>query len=202
LVNYCHAENLCNNADRRAMATIGRPYCNYLKGITMFKKIAFAAALAILSSSTFAAEKPSFYAGVDVGSTKIDGFSDRENSFGGFIGYQFHQNIAVEAGYRSLADFDVVSSGTKVGVKLNQTAVSFIGTLPLSGGFNVFGRLGYNHLEAKGSVAGFSAAESSNEVVYGVGAGYAFNAKISARVEIQKPSSDSSNVSIGVSYKF
>lgn len=168
----------------------------------MFKKIAFAAALAILSTSSFAAEQPSLYAGLDVGSTKIDGFSDRETSFGGFIGYQFHQNIAVEVGYRSLADFDTVVSGTKVGVKLNQTAVSFIGTLPLSSGFNVFGRLGYNRLEAKGSVASFSAAESSNDAMYGVGVGYAFNAKISARVEIQKPSSDSSNVSVGVSYKF
>ncbi|WP_426176518.1 porin family protein [Massilia sp. TWR1-2-2] len=168
----------------------------------MLKKIAFAAALAILSTSSFAAENPSVYAGVDVGSTKLDGFSDRETSFGGFIGYQFHQNMAVELGYRSLADFDTVVSGTKVGVKLNQTAVSFIGTLPLSSGFNVFGRLGYNHLEAKGSVSGFSAADSTNGVLYGVGVGYAFNAKIAARVEVQKPSSDSSNVSIGVSYKF
>ncbi|MES2757448.1 MAG: outer membrane beta-barrel protein [Pseudomonadota bacterium] len=168
----------------------------------MFKKIAFAAALAILSTSSFAAENPSFYAGLDTGSTKIDGFSDREVSFGGFIGYQFHQNIAVEVGYRNLADYDTVFNGTNVGFKVNQTAVSFIGTLPLSSGFNVFGRLGYNRLEAKGGAAGFSATDSTNEGVYGVGVGYAFNAKVSARLEVQKPSSDSSNVSIGVSYKF
>ena len=50
----------------------------------MFKKIAFAATLAILASSSFAADRPSFYAGADVGSTKLDGISDRQSSFGGF----------------------------------------------------------------------------------------------------------------------
>ena len=80
--------------------------------------------------------------------------------------------------------------------------MSFIGTLPLSSGFNVFGRLGYNRIEAKASVSGFSGTDSDNGALYGVGVGYAFNDKISARVEAQKPSSDSSNVSIGVSYKF
>ncbi len=168
----------------------------------MFKKIAFAATLAILSASSFAAENPAFYAGADVGATKLDGLSDRETSFGGFIGYQFHQNIAVELGYRSLADFDTTYSGTKVGVKVNQTALSLVGTLPLSNGFNVFGRVGYNHLEVKASVPGFTAAESDNKAMYGVGVGYAFNAKIAARVEVQKPSSDSRNVNIAVSYKF
>ncbi|MDB5934737.1 MAG: hypothetical protein JWQ01_2081 [Massilia sp.] len=168
----------------------------------MFKKIAIAATLAILSTSSFAAETPAVYAGVDVGTTKVDGFSDRETSFGGFIGYQFHQNVAVELGYRRLADFDTVVSGTNVGVKLNQTALSFVGTLPLSSGFNVFGRLGYNHLEAKASVSGSSATDSTNKALYGVGVGYAFNAKIAARLEVQKPSSDSSNVSVSVSYKF
>jgi OOP family OmpA-OmpF porin len=165
----------------------------------MFKKIAFAATLAILASSAFAAEKPSFYAGADIGSTKIDGISDRQTSFGGFIGYQFHENFAVEGGYRRLADFDVIKGAN---LTLDQAAVSVIGTLPLSSGFNVFGRLGYNRVEATGNAGSFSSTASDTGVLYGVGLGYAFNAKISARVEVQKPSSDSSNVSVGVSYKF
>lgn len=168
----------------------------------MFKKIAFAATLAILSASSFAAENPAFYAGADVGTTKIDGMSDRETSFGGFIGYQFHQNVAVELGYRRLADSDTVVSGVKVGTKIDQTALSVVGTLPLSNGFNVFGRLGYNHLGVKASVAGYSAADSDNGALYGVGVGYAFNEKVSARVEVQKPGSDSRNINIAVSYKF
>lgn len=169
----------------------------------MFKKIAFAAALAIVTSSSFAADKPFFYAGADVGSTKIDGLSDRQTSFGGFVGYSFNQNIAVEAGYRRLADFDLfVGNNTSVGVTLDQTAVSAIGTLPLGSGFNVFGRLGYNRVNATGSTSGFQAADSTSGVLYGIGAGYAFSPTVSARLELQKPSSDSTNVSVGVSFKF
>jgi OOP family OmpA-OmpF porin len=167
----------------------------------MFKKIAIAAALAIVTSSSFAADKPFFYAGADVGSTKFDDL-DRQNSFGAFIGYSFNQNIAVEAGYRRLADFDLNYGNTKVGMTVDQSAVSVIGTLPLSSGFNVFGRLGYNRLNATGSVSGFTAADSTSGVLYGIGAGYTFTPTVSARLEFQKPSSDSTNVSVGVSFKF
>jgi OOP family OmpA-OmpF porin len=168
----------------------------------MFKKIAFAATLAILASSAFAADRPSFYAGADVGSTKIDGISDRQSSFGGFVGYQFNQNIAVEAGYRRLADFDVISGVNRVGVTLDQTALSVVGTLPLSSGFNVFSRLGYNRLDAKGSSGYFSGTDSTSGVLYGVGVGYRFTENVTTRLEVQKPSSDSSNVAASLSLAF
>jgi OOP family OmpA-OmpF porin len=168
----------------------------------MFKKIAFAATLAILASSSFAADRPSFYAGADVGSTKVDGISDRQSSFGAFLGYQINQNIALEAGYRRLADFDTTFGANNVGVTLDQSAVSVVGTLPLSSGFNVFSRLGYNRIDAKGSTAYSSATDSTSGVLYGVGVGYSFTPAISARLEAQKPSSDSSNVAASLSLKF
>lgn len=168
----------------------------------MFKKIALAATLAILASSSFAAENPSFYAGADLGSTKLDGVSDRQTSFGGFVGYKFNENLAIEGGYRRLADFDVTFNSTKVGMTLDQAAVSAIGILPLSNGFNVFARLGYNRIDAKGSTSNSSATDSTSGGLYGIGVGYSFAPNISVRLEVQKPSSDSSNVSAGVSYKF
>jgi OOP family OmpA-OmpF porin len=164
----------------------------------MFKKIAIAATLALLASTSFAAETPSIYAGVDVGSTKIDDISDRKTSFGGFVGYKFTENLAVEGGYRRLADFDEIGGD----LTLDQAAVSVIGILPLSSGFNVFGRLGYNRIEAKASAGNFSATESTSGGLYGVGVGYTFTPTISVRLEVQKPSSDSTNVSAGISYKF
>jgi OOP family OmpA-OmpF porin len=169
----------------------------------MFKKIAIAAALAVVASSSFAQGynqgnqnqvRPSVYAGVDVGSTKIDGFSDRQSSFGGFVGYQFNQSFAVEGGYRRLADFDNVT--------LNQTHASVIGILPLQSNFNIYGRLGYNHIEAKASFANATATDSTSGVLYGVGVGYNFTPQITARLEVQKPSSDSTNVGGSLSLKF
>jgi OOP family OmpA-OmpF porin len=160
----------------------------------MFKKIALAATLAIAATSSFAQVRPAVYAGVDVGSTKIDGISDRQSSFGGFVGYQFNQSFAVEAGYRRLADFDNVT--------VNQTHASVIGILPLQSNFNIYGRLGYNNLDVKNSTPFGGLKDSTSGVLYGVGVGYNFTPNITARLEAQKPTSDTSNVSGTLSLKF
>ena len=89
----------------------------------------------------------------------------------------------------------------KVGVTSTR-APSVIGTLPLSSGFNVYSRLGYNRIDAKGSIGYSSATDSTSGVLYGVGVGYSFTPAISARLEAQKPSSDSSNVAASLSLKF
>jgi hypothetical protein len=164
----------------------------------MFKKIFAAAALATLASSAFAAMPNTFYAGVDGGSTKIDGFGDNKGSFGGFVGYNFHQNFAAEIGARRLGSWTVAGAD----VDANQYAASIVGTLPLQNNFNVFGRLGYNKVEAKASYNGFSANADDSGVLYGVGVGYQFTPTISGRVEFQAPSSDSTNVSVGVAFAF
>lgn len=156
----------------------------------MLKKIVAAAALAMLASSSFAGTPGTVYGGLDVGSTKIDNVSDSKASFGGFVGYNFHENFSVEAGYRRL--------GTWGDVNVDQAAVSVLGALPLAQGFNVYGRLGYNHIQAD---SGF-AQSSDSGVLYGVGVGYNFTPRVAGRIEVQKPSSDSSNVGASVVYQF
>ncbi|UOD32975.1 outer membrane beta-barrel protein [Massilia violaceinigra] len=164
----------------------------------MFKKIAFAAALTVMASSSFAAEANKFYVGGDFGTTKVDDYSDRETGYGAFVGYNITPTIAVEAGYRRLASFDEYNTD----VTFDQAAISVIGSVPLSSGFGLFGRLGYNRLEAKASAGGFSATESTNKALYGFGATYAFTPAISGRIEVQRPSSDLTNFSAGVSFQF
>jgi len=160
----------------------------------MLKKIAAAAALAMLACSSFAGTPGTVYGGLDVGSTKVDGVSDSKTSFGGFVGYNFHQNFSVEAGYRRLGAWDIGGGDLTV----NQTAVSVIGALPLDQRFNIFGRLGYNHIKSE---TPFNEAGDTG-VLYGVGVGYNFSQKVAARVEVQKPSSDSTNVGVSVVYQF
>ncbi len=160
----------------------------------MLKKIVTAAALAMLASSSFAGTPGTVYGGLDVGSTKLDGVSDSKTSFGGFVGYNFHQNFAVEGGFRRLGSWDGAGSD----VTVDQTHVSLIGTLPLNQGFNVYGRLGYNHIKAD---SGFAEASDSG-VLYGVGVGYNFSQRVAGRIEVQKPSSDSTNVGASVVYQF
>ena len=168
----------------------------------MFKKIAAAAALAILSSTAVAQARAPIYVGADFGSTKLDGFSDRESSYGIFAGYQFTPMFAAEVSFRRLADFNDTFAGTRADVTLDQTAVSLVGTLPLNRGFNVFGRLGYNDLKAKANVSGFSGSASDDGLLLGVGLGYQFSSTVSGRIEVQRPSSDSSNISAGIAFAF
>lgn len=168
----------------------------------MFKKIAIAATLAVLSTAAMAAEPGRIYAGADVGSTKIDGVKDRENGYGAFVGYNITPAIAIEAGYRRLADYDL-SVGTVSGdVHVDQISLSGVATMPLSNNFNLYGRLGYNRLKAKASFAGNSGADSDSGVLYGVGVGYSFSPTVAARLEVQKPSSDATSVNAGLVFNF
>ena len=169
----------------------------------MFKKIAATTVLIITSSSAFAAEPNSFYAGVDLGRTKIDDIRGRGTSAGAFVGYNVLPNVAIEAGYRRLASLDyTVAPGINGDIDLNQASLSAVGTLPLSNGFSLLGRLGYSHVEEDNKVLGRGFKTSDSNGIVGVGVGYAFTPAISARLEFQKPSSDSQNVSIGLAYQF
>ena len=79
------------------------------------------------------------YAGADFGTTDIEGLAGRSTSFGSFIGYQFTPHLAVEANIRRLAD----TTERFIDVRVVQMGLSLVGTLPLSNGLNVFGRVGH-----------------------------------------------------------
>jgi hypothetical protein len=164
----------------------------------VLKKIAAAAALALLASSSFAATPTAFYGGLDVGSTKIDGFDDNKTSFGGFLGYGFNQFFAVELGYRQLGKWDFGGAD----LKAKQTHLSVIGAYPLNAQLDLYGRLGYNNLRAEASAGNVTYGEDTDGGLYGIGLNYNFTPQLSGRIEAQKPSSDSTNYSIGVVWKF
>lgn len=164
----------------------------------MLKKIAAAAALAIVASTAVAADAPAFYVGADIGQTKIDDADDNETSYGMFAGYQVNEMFAVEANYRVLADFAFLGAD----LKTTQTGLSAIASMPLSNNFSVYGRLGYNRIDVEASGPLGTADADESGVLYGVGLGYAFTPTVSARVEVQKPTSDSTNFSAGLSFKF
>jgi OOP family OmpA-OmpF porin len=164
----------------------------------MLKKIIAAAALATIAASSYAGTPGSYYAGADVGSTKINAFDDTSTSYGAFVGYNFTENFAVEGGYRRLFSY----TGYNFDRNTDQTALSAIASLPLSNGFRVYGRLGANRLAEKTSVVGYDHKYDETKVLYGVGASYDFGNKLSGRLEVQKPSGGLTNLSAGVSYSF
>jgi OOP family OmpA-OmpF porin len=163
----------------------------------MFKKIAVAAALVAASSAVFAAGPTPFYAGVDVSSTKVTGFDD-EGGYGAFLGYKINQSVAVEAGYHRLADTDINGADAT----LDQTSISLIGSVPLTDGFSMYGRIGFNRVEGEVSANGFKEKDHTNNALYGIGLGYAFTPVVSGRLEVQKPDSDITKIAAGVVFRF
>lgn len=162
----------------------------------MIKQIAVAATLALLASSTFAADAGYVYAGADFGTSKLGELSGRSSSFGSFVGYQATPMFGIEANVRRLG----TSTERFDDVRVSQYGVSLIAKKPLNdAGLNVYARVGYNHLKATSSVYG---TDTDNNFMYGVGMGFAFTPVISARVELQKPRHDVNNVSAGVVFKF
>ena len=169
----------------------------------MFKKIAAAVALVAASSAAFAQPffqqqgAPSLYAGVAGTSTEIDDM-DRESGYGAFLGYKFNDSIAIEGGYYRVADARV----GRADLTLDQVDLSVIGTMPLSNGFDVYGRLGYARLNAEAEIDGYTGKEHDSNALFGLGLGYTFSPVVHGRLEVQRPASDTTKIVAGVAFKF
>lgn len=169
----------------------------------MFKKIAVAATFAILSTGALAADQAAqsqsyWYGGADIGTSKLKNYDEQKGGYGVFLGYQFNPYIGVEGTYRRMADFEYDGRD----IKADQTGVSAIGTLPLRGGFSLYGRLGYNRVEFNDRAPNARQGGSDHKVLVGFGAAYNFSDDVSGRVEVQRPYSDVTNLSAGISFRF
>ncbi|WP_342114265.1 outer membrane beta-barrel protein [Pseudoduganella sp. OTU4001] len=172
----------------------------------MIKHFAAAALLAATSVAASATETPGFYMGVDAGQTKVD-YMGNDTAFGVFAGYQFNRNVSVEANYRDMGKYAFYTSyydfSTRrsyygsVNVGMKQTGVSVLVALPV-GSLSLYTRLGYNNLSADAG----GVSKSKSGTLAGLGLGYDFTDKVSARLEYQRPASDVQNLSAGISYKF
>lgn len=164
----------------------------------MIKKLAIAAALAAVASTTCAAESKGFYGGLDVGSTKVDNLDGNKIGAGGFVGYSFNRYVALELGYRQLGQWDI-NGGT---VKLYQTHFSVVGSYPLSPELGIYGRFGHDDAHVDSSAPGVTFNDDPGGGFLGVGLNYKFTPTISGRAEVQKPTNDSTYYGVGIVYKF
>ena len=165
----------------------------------MLKKIAVAATLAVLASTSFAAQRGAVYVGTDVGTTEIESLSGRSSSYGAYAGYQLNETFAVEAGYRRLAHS---TEAGFVDVRGKQRALSMIATVPLYEELSMSYRVGFNKIKSQVTSGATMVQEDRGTFLYGIGMNYNFTKEIVGRVEFQKPSNNLNNVSVGVSVKF
>jgi OOP family OmpA-OmpF porin len=172
----------------------------------MIRKIIAAAALAACAASSYAAEPGSVYAGVDAGTTRLDGNSTK-SSYGGFLGYQVLPNIAIEGAYRDLGHTDLYGVRDKTG----QYSLSLVGSYPVTEALSLYGRLGVSRISHAGGFDIYNGLGEKYKLDYrvnkarllpGIGASYKLTQKVSARVELQLPDNNSTNLSAGLSYSF
>ena len=126
-----------------------------------------------------------------------DDESDRGYKF--FVGYQFNQHIALEAGYADLGDFGVeVARAPGAGTLTGETSykgynLDVVGAWPLTQRLSAFGRVGAFHYKTEENFVGTESLAASltrdeKDTGYKFGAGleYAFTERLSGRIEAER----------------
>ena len=172
-----------------------------------------------LSAPAMAAEGLGWYGGLGLGQSRarihddriaaqlarsglvMDSIEEDARDFGFkvFGGWQFHPNLAFEAGYFNLGEFGFSANTTPAGTYtgnarfqgLNADAVGF---LPLTGQFSLLGRVGITYVETRGEFSGTGAVavtdtrprKNETSVKFGLGAQYAFTDSLALRAEWER----------------
>ncbi len=120
-----------------------------------------------------------------------------------FVGHQYNRNFAFEAGYTDLGKFrvtrDVTAPAALVGsavadIKASGLNLDAVGTLPLQGGFSLFGKIGTIYATTRTSLAtsggiiagGTNARHSDWLWKWGLGARYNFSNTMGVRLEYER----------------
>lgn len=195
----------------------------------------------LMTPSIAVAEGPSFmdavgaalgefgiFAGVSAGSAMYDidrlygvsGVDDKDVGFKGYLGLSVTKNIDVEFSYMDLGE--ISASGTVGGIParanadLNLFSLAGVFNFPVSNQFTLFGKLGAFHSDVDSAAnvrnVEFQASDNEYNLTVGLGAKYAFNKNLGARLEWERFNKvgfagttgdfDVDFVSLGVFYKF
>lgn len=132
------------------------------------------------------------YVGFGLGSSKISGFDNGTISGGNtnkglvkiYGGFQFTPNWGAELQYSDLGKRDVTNAGISAGsFSTSQYSIAGTGTLPLSSGFSLLGKLGVSANRINNSA--LVSNSNNTSALIGIGAAYKFTPALSVRVEYE-----------------
>ena len=186
------------------------------------KKQLFAAVVGAALAFPLFAQAEGYYAGANVGRSEfkasVDGQgSEKENKTGykAYAGYDFTPNFGAEAGYVNFGKVKLYAEDASAHLKSSAFYVAATGTLPLNEQFSLFGKAGVTQNRAKISFNNdyfdFSGSKNKTAAVFGIGAAYHFDKKLSLVAEYENFGKildvDGGNLkadllSIGLRYKF
>ena len=154
-------------------------------------------AAALAASPAFAQIAPHWYAGVGAGIGNLNAsgsdltnlsnasIDDSDKTYTVRLGYRFHPNFALEAGYYDFGKYTFSGNTAGPGAtdvsgsfKAKSYGLSFVALAPLSEQFDIYGRVGYARSELKpnANTSNFTASreDKQNELTYGLGARWMF----------------------------
>jgi len=183
----------------------------------------FATIALVAATIAVPAMAQSWYAGAGIGrgnlgvnGTDLTGLSnatveDGATVWGLNLGYRFHPNFAIEAGYYDLGKYDFAGRAGAINVtgdaKVESYSLSLVAIAPLSEHFDVYGRVGYAHSKfkfgASGPINSAFASETQEEATYAVGGHWWFNRQVGLYAEWMKnDKTDIDNYMAGVRFRF
>ena len=135
-----------------------------------------AAAMALSTGAFAQTMAPSFYAGVELGSS--DSGSETDIATRVFGGFQFHPNIAVELGYGFLYN--------KGATEVSALEVAAVGMYQVAPQLSVLGKLGFANIEVDAG----GVSDDSTELLFGIGAQYDVTRNLGARLMFTRYTTD------------
>lgn len=174
-------------------------------------------ATGILASAGASAQS---YVGASVGQSKwaVDcsgatSCSDTDTAYKVFGGYNFSQNLAVEATYSSLGTINATVGTISADIKASSFDVAAMFKAPVSKDWVLFAKLGVGAVKGEvdasmGSVSGSTTKNATQAVagvgaIYNVGQDFGIRADIDTRkVDLVGSSGNVTNVSIGAQVSF
>jgi OOP family OmpA-OmpF porin len=166
------------------------------------KKISIALLLSAFIAAPAVAADTGYYAGVNVGSAKIDfpGF-ETTTSIEVLGGYSFNEYFAAEVAYTNFGSKDYPPS---YNVKSDALSLKAVGSFPINEQFSVFAKLGI----ASTNINDTGYSQSKSDLTYGIGGQFNVNKQVGIRLgyDVYKAtdviSLDQKNTSVGVVFKF
>jgi len=127
------------------------------------------------------------------------GVDESSRGYKAYGGYQFGRHFAIEMGYFDVGEFSYLADTTPAGslhgaIELNGFNLDFVGIVPFSDRFAVFGLVGATRAKAETSFVTTGAvnvlapnwSDWGTRVKYGVGARWAFSDRLALRFEAER----------------
>jgi len=187
-MNFCTGDREC--AREKSVA-------NFNLRKFMKTKIAVAAILAIISTSSMAEDAGKFYIAGDFGSLTLSNTNavnpsaalPNPKAYRVAGGYHYNQMLAVEAGYVVFGNSTLVAPGDSVTLKNSAVQIAAVGSYPVGGSFDLIGKLGLsinsNKFTGTGADAGLNTSNTSTDLMYGVGVQYHISEQVNIRAQYE-----------------